>query len=331
MIALLSMCAAFAVDDAPPPTRVSASVVVAVAKRDLAADALVERANELGGWFQSRNDEGLSLRVPSVNVDALLDSASATGKVLGRSVERRDVGQEMADLSGRLEARESVLKQYFDLLARAGADSIVTVERQIVKAIDEIERLKGRLQLLEDQSTFGRVDVAFQFRDRGAPDRDGQSSWGWINTLNVQDVIVGHQMNKPDWRSRGVSLDEAPEGFSPWKKQRRYRAASPDNVLFRMRAVKQKPKASLDFWQEAMRTRMESAGYRVIDEQRISANGTDGAMLELAAPLGTQDWSYLIAMFPRGGRIVLMEAAGEVTHFAPRRDAIVAAVERVDL
>jgi len=314
----------------PQPTRVTANLVVAVSKQDAAADVLVARTDELGGYFQSRDGDGLSLRVPSESVDALLDAAAAEGKVLGRSVERVDVGQEIADLSGRLEARKDVLDEYFALLRSAGPDAIVTVERQIVAAIDEIERLEGRLRLLEDQAAYGRVSVDFRFRDRGAPARDGLSSWDWINSLNVQDVIEGHRRDKPDWRTRGASLDEPPEGFSAWKRRGRYRAASPDNVMFRIRSVKHKPKADLEFWREAVRNRMRDAGYRLIDEADVTASGTEGAMLELAAPIGSEDWSYLVAMFPRGRRIVLVEAAGEVSAFAERREAIVDAVERVD-
>ncbi len=314
----------------PQPTRVTAVVTVAVAQRDAAADALVEGAEELGGWFQSRTDDGVELRVPTDNVDAILDRAAAQGKVLARSVERSDVGQEIADLAGRLEARKEVLDEYFRLLRSAGSKAIVTVERQIVRAIDEIERLEGRLRLLNDQAAYGRVSVDFRFRDRGAPARDGESSWAWINTLNVQDVIAGHQLDRPDWRSRGASLDDPPEGFSAWKKARRYRAASPDRVLFRVRTVKQKPKAELDFWREAVANRMTDAGYRVVDQSSIEAGGTEGAMLELAAPLGNQDWSYLLAMFPRGRKMVLVEAAGEVSDFAARREAIVEAIGRVE-
>ena len=314
----------------PQPTKVTASLTVAVAKRDDASDAFVARAAELGGWFQSRTDQAVALRVPADQVDALIDSAAAQGKILARSVSRADVGQEIADLDGRLEAREDVLAEYFKVLRTARADSIVLVEQQIVSAIDEIERLKGRLALLRDEATYGRVSVEFQFRDRGAPARDGQSSWRWINSLNVQDVIEGLRDHRPDWRVKGARLDEPPEGFSAWKKARRYRAASPDNVMLRIRGVRHKPKADLEFWREAVRNRMADAGYRVIDEGLIEASGREGATIELAAPLGTQDWSYLIALFPRGRSLVLVEAAGEVSTFDARRDAIVQAIERVE-
>ncbi len=308
-------------------TQVDASVVVAVSQQEEAADQIVATASELGGWFQSRTPSAVSLRVPIDQVDAVLASASAKGKVIDRSVRREDVGQEIADLEGRLAAREQVLDRYYRVLRTAGSDSIVAVERQIVAAIEQIEVLKGRLRMLRDRAAYGRVDVAFRFRDRAAPARDGSSSFPWINTLNVQDVIAGHMLDRPDWKTRKVDIPTPPKGFSAWRREGRYRAASPDGVLFRVRSVKHKPEGLLPFWKEAVRERMIAAGYTVQAEEDLQVGATRGALIELAAPLGTQDWSYLIAIFPQGNKIVLAEAAGEVATFDGRRKALRKAID----
>ncbi len=336
MIALLlSTLAAHAQDRAPEPvpaaTRVTASVVVAVTKREEAADHLVEAASGAGGWFQARTPTSVSLRVPVDEVDALLDDAAAEGKVVDRSVSRQDVGRQIAEVRGRLEAREEVLERYYEVLETAGPRSVVAVESQIVGAISEIEMLKGRLRLLEDQAAYGRVDVAFEFRDRSAPARDGSSSFRWLNTLNVQDVVWALRTQDPDWRSRGVDVPGPPAGFSAWRRMGRYRAASPDGVLFRVRSVKHKPRAELAFWREAVRERMEAAGYTVVGESDIQAGDVEGGLIEVAAPLGTQDWTYLVAFFPNGGRLIVAEAAGEIAILEPRMDAILQAMRELDL
>jgi hypothetical protein len=304
---------------------VTASVVVAVSQREAAADALVDKARELGGWFQSRTPESVSLRVPVEQADALLAFAAEQGKVVDRSLAREDASQELADLRGRLAAREEVLDRYYAVLATAGAGSIVSVERQIVAAIEEIERIKGRIRALEDQSENARVDVGFQFRDRAAPARDGSSSFRWLNTLDVQDVIAGMQSRWPDWRT-SASVPSPPDGFSAWKKEGRYRAASPDGVLFRVRSVRHKPPAELPFWKEAVRERMVAAGYRLVSESEVEAGGVAGGLVELAAPIGTEDWTYLVAFFPAGRKLVLAEAAGEISEVEPRKEALLAAI-----
>lgn len=311
---------------APSETAISASLVVAVSQKDVAADALVAWSRAHGGWFQERTAEHVSLRVPSELAEDLTAFASEQGKVVDRALSRDDVSRELADARGRLEAREKVLDQYYAVLATAKAGSVVEVERQIVWAIEEIERLKGRIRLLEDQARWARVDVSFQFRDRSAPARDGSSSFRWLNTLNVQDVVYGMRQSRPSWKTKGVSVPEPPAGFSAWRKHGRYRAASPQDVMLRVRTEKHKPKAELAFWKEAVRERMVAAGYTLVAESDIEAGGVKGGLVELAAPMGTDDWTYLIAFFPNGGRIVVAEAAGEVATFAEVRDELEASI-----
>lgn len=338
MIALLVALAAPAAAEAPAPapapaaearkeTAISASLVVAVTQRDAASDAIVAKARALGGWFQARDDQSVSLRVPVDRAEELVAFATAQGKVIDRSFARQDLSSELTELRGRLEARRSVLDQYDQVLGTATLYSIVSVESAILQVIGEMEAFQGRIQLLEDQGRYARLDVRFQFLDRSAPARDGSSSFRWLNTLNVQDVMAGMWLEEPTWRTRGADAP-TPEGFSAWKKKRGVRAASPDGALYRVRVEPHKPRADLAFWKEAVRERSEAAGYRVSAETDL-AGATPGAAIELVAPISTEDWTYLVAFFPVDGKIVIAEAAAEVTVFEAHRDAILAAVRAI--
>ncbi len=121
---------------------------------------------------------------------------------------------------------------------------------------------------------------------------------------------------------------ETPEGFAAFDDWRRFRAVSADGVMYRVRSEENEPEATLDFWKEALRERMTDAGYTFVADQELAA-GSPGYLLELAAPVGEQDYSYLVAIFVRGDDILIAEASGEVSRFAGRRDAIVAAMAAV--
>lgn len=319
-------------EQAPAPeapfaaTQVTASLVLKVGKPVESADEIVDHATELGGWFQSRTQDFVSLRVPVEKTEDLLAFAEELGKVADRSAERTDVTHALVEARGKLESRQELLGKYYEVLKTADPKSIVGVERQIVQAIQQIEQLQGRIRVLEDRSTYARVDIAFRFRDRQAPRRDGSSSFRWLNTLNVADVMHGLMDPWPDWTSRAAT-PVTPAGFSAWRKTRRFRAASPDGVLYRVRSEKHKPRADLDFWKEAVRERMVAAGYTVVAE----TDAAGGARIELVSPLGQEDWTYLIQFFDDGNRLVIAEAAGEVSHFEEHRDAIVAAMEKANL
>lgn len=305
-----------------PSTQVAGALVLKVGRPDEAAAALIGRCEELGGWFQVRDDARVSLRVPVGQVDELLAFASELGTVADRSAERTDLTLPLAEIDGSLASRRELLEGYYDVLKTAGLKSIVDVERQVVRAIEDIEELEGRRRLLRDRAAHARVEVSFQFRDRRAPRRDGSSSFAWLNSLNVADMVDGHRRSWVTWRTRGID-PVTPRGFSAWRKRGRYRAVSPDGVLYRARSVRRQARADGEFWQEALRERMTAAGYRVVSQDTLGV----APRIELASPLGQEDWTYVVAFRVDGRRIRVIEAAGEVSRFEARRTAIASAME----
>ena len=71
---------------------------------------------------------------------------------------------------------------------------------------------------------------------------------------------------------------------------------------------------------------LHNLSYRVQGSADVEAQGATGTLLELAAPLGTEDWTYLVAVFPQGNKLVVFEVAGEVAAVEARRDSIMNAL-----
>ncbi len=123
-----------------------------------------------------------------------------------------------------------------------------------------------------------------------------------------------------------------PDGFALYDTKEIVKAVSPDGVMFRIRTEKNEPEADLPFWSEALKIRMLDAGYRFLKESDIMAGAHEGYLLELAAPLGPMDYSYLIAIFlNKKNQLLIVETAGEVTRFNARREAIVEAIKQLEL
>lgn len=123
----------------------------------------------------------------------------------------------------------------------------------------------------------------------------------------------------------------APDGFAPFDDWGEFRAVSPEGVTFRVRAEDNEPEADLAFWAEALKNRMDDAGYVFVEDGDVSAGSVKGYRLELAAPFGQEDYTYLIAIFVSGSNIVIVESAGEVTRFSERRAAVDAAIAAITL
>lgn len=308
---------------------VNGSITVKVSQRDEASDAVIAQAREAGGWFSQLAGDHVTLRVPAAQVEPMMDFASELGVLADRQISRSDYSMELSQARARLATREEMLEEYMKVLEQASSKAVVTVEREVTRLVREIEELKGRIRYLEDQVGYGTVQVWFQFRDRSAPVRDGSSSFAWLNSLNLMDLVGDFRWL--DGRGNTSSfLPAPPEGFAPYDSKKLYRAVSPDGVVFRVRAAEHEPEADLAFWKEAMHKRMEEAGYNFLSEAELDASGTPGTLLELTAPYGTDDYTYLLAVFPAGKELVIVEAAGEVSRFDARKDAILAAIGSVE-
>ncbi len=120
-----------------------------------------------------------------------------------------------------------------------------------------------------------------------------------------------------------------PHGFARYTDAEEIKAVSPEGVTYRVRSEANKPYADLPFWKEALKKRMLDAGYVFRREAPVTADNREGYLLELTAPYGQQDDTYLMAIFALKNKIVIVEAAGEVTQLAARRKAIIAAIEKL--
>ena len=325
------------IDPVPLPTladpgqaHVSASLVLHVTDRDLAAEQVLTLAKAAGGWFSELRPDLVALKVPRAQVRAVAGALETLGDVADRGFERTDLGPRIDDLRSQLASRESVLDQYLAVLSTASPKSVVSVEREVTRLVSEIESIKGQLAGLEHRSTYADLVVSFRFRERRAPDRGAASSFDWINTLNVADLL--EDLESGQRASRSASQPVTPAGFAPYRRAARFQAVSPDGVVTRTRSVRHKPQAALAYWQEAVRERMAAAGYTLLEERAVAAaDGTPGALFRLGAANGASDLIYRVTVFVDGGRLVLVESAGSAEKIGPREAALDLALQGLAL
>ena len=163
--------------------------------------AAVQRVEQIapryGGYVHSttindaHDSEGVVvIRVPSEDFEVALRDTKSVGKVLGENVSGEDVSQEFVDLDARirnLEAQESVL---LDLMSRATtiADTI-TVQNNLSGLQLEIERLRGRLNFLEDRTSMGTISVAVVEAGAPAPKVANAFTRAWDQALNILEGL----------------------------------------------------------------------------------------------------------------------------------------------
>jgi hypothetical protein len=160
-------------------------------------------AGSYGGFVQSTGVDRqgpargtIVIRVPSTRFEDALSDLEDLGNVRHENVSGVDVTQEFVDLQARLrnwQAQEAVLLRLMDR-AETVTDTI-RVQGELSRVQLEIERLRGRLDYLEDQTDLGTITANFVAAGP-APQGPTTLERAWRNALQgslevVSTVIVG--------------------------------------------------------------------------------------------------------------------------------------------
>lgn len=140
---------------------------------DTAAASLEALVAEAGGYFQSAQVEGGSLRdqnaarygnyvirLPEENFSAFLDQSGVLGYVVRRSESSENVSQAYYDTETRLAAQRTKQERLLALLAQADTmESIIELENALSETEYEIQSLTTDLEHYDDLIDYATVDL----------------------------------------------------------------------------------------------------------------------------------------------------------------------------
>ena len=103
----------------------------------------------------------LELRVPTAQFDALLGALGTLGKVETVTANVQDVGEEYVDIGARAANARRMEARLVEMLAtRTGKLSdVLTVEQELRRVREEIERYDARLRYLERHAAVSSLDI----------------------------------------------------------------------------------------------------------------------------------------------------------------------------
>lgn len=102
------------------------------------------------------------VRVPVERYDALVAGAVNLGELVSIRANSQDVSEEFFDLEARQAAKKVQETRLIKLLAEATGklEEVLKVEHELGRIRSEIERMQGRLRVLDDQATLATVTVS---------------------------------------------------------------------------------------------------------------------------------------------------------------------------
>lgn len=175
-------------------------------------DQLVSDAESLGGYVDretsDRHTRGnetwttgtLVLRVPAENYGQLIESVEASGTVEHREAKSKDVTEEVVDLRARLRNLRAQRDRLRDLYESANeTEDVLRVGQRLSEVQGEIERVEGRLQVIEDQVAYSTVSI--ELSEEPPEGKPGPAEAAWYETgvvaaflQSVDGVFVLGQM-----------------------------------------------------------------------------------------------------------------------------------------
>lgn len=150
-------------------------------------------SNESANSYGERTEKRLSIRIPSDQLDALLEKIQAHAvKIENTNIRSEDVTEQYIDVEARLKTKKELEIRYLSLLQQAkNVDEILQIERELSNIRGEIESMQGRLNYLKDRTSLSTLNVTFFVqgeKDFGFISKIGQGiKNGWTN---LQWVIV---------------------------------------------------------------------------------------------------------------------------------------------
>jgi hypothetical protein len=172
---------------------------------DAGLGALRQLARRVGGYVANSAIQGgkeqvrtatIEIKVPAERFEDLTSGLEPLGKIEFVNVTAQDVGEEFVDLSARVANGRRLEERLIDLLAtRTGKlQDVLTVERELARVREEIERVEGRMRYLKNRSAISSLSVSIHEAPPLVAKNPGHSVLGeaflqaWRNFV---DVLAG--------------------------------------------------------------------------------------------------------------------------------------------
>lgn len=151
---------------------------------DVATEKLESRIKGFGAYISNASKDGTkgsvrvstwTIRIPAEKFDPFIKFAISIGELESNNRQAQDVSEEFYDVAARLKNKQIEEARLIELLKHATGklSEILTVEKELSRVREEIERIEGRLRFLKNQTDLSTITVTIRevknFQPSGPP------------------------------------------------------------------------------------------------------------------------------------------------------------------
>lgn len=178
----------------------NATVIVETEDSRAATDQLMAGASAIGGYVGEmqesvdglgRRSVTIQIRVPADKFDASMRSLDSLGRIISKQVTTQDVTEEFVDTEARSRNLKKMEERLLDHLNRFGElKDILSVEKELTRVREDVERLDGRLRYLSHRVAFSTISVTLTEKPKAGPVTPVQSfSTAKVTTEAVRSLV----------------------------------------------------------------------------------------------------------------------------------------------
>ncbi len=169
----------------------TAEITLAVFEVQKSIEEVAAIAKRQGGFLARRDDQSITVRIPSSRFDQAVKDLEAVGDVLHRNVTAEDVSEEFHDLQIQLRNLTAMRERLVALLAKANkVEEAIAVEKELGRVAGEIDRIQGRMKFLSDRAQMSTITVRLEPRAPSTIDKGPfQVPLPWLNDLGIDRLI----------------------------------------------------------------------------------------------------------------------------------------------
>jgi hypothetical protein len=120
-------------------------------------------AEKYEGYVQKFSNEMAILKIKTAFLENSIQEIAQLGKLKRRQIVGDDVTENYLDYKIRLENAEKIRNRYLSLLEKAQTiDEIIKVEKELARINTDIDLLKGKIGLLDNQIAYATIQVNIQ-------------------------------------------------------------------------------------------------------------------------------------------------------------------------
>jgi hypothetical protein len=168
---------------------INAQLVLKTIDQQKSEKQLCSLVDSMDGWVLTSTRQEIRFRLPQQYVDLFLKSVDSLGSTTDKSFSRTDLTNDYLNLVAGIQAKEYLLKQYFDILDSSGTEGIYPVSREIADLQNNLEILKGQMRGMIERMKYAEIRISFNFNDRRVPLVSGNSDFQWLNSVDLPSLL----------------------------------------------------------------------------------------------------------------------------------------------